>query len=143
MITHRERQKLQQIRLQVYGAVPRVVCKGLCTAACGPLFMSMLEAKQIEAVSGKAPHVTEDGTCGHLVAGRCSVYEHRPTVCRMYGAADGQMVCPHGCEPQRRLTKPEATVLAATAEKLGGGRAVSIGGLEYLERRVAEMHGSD
>ena len=35
--------------------------------------------------------------CPALVDGRCSVYEHRPLICRLWGAVES-LPCPHGCE---------------------------------------------
>jgi Fe-S-cluster containining protein len=35
--------------------------------------------------------------CPALVDGRCSVYEDRPLICRLWGAVES-MPCVHGCE---------------------------------------------
>jgi Fe-S-cluster containining protein len=29
--------------------------------------------------------IREDGYCGYLINGRCSIYDNRPSVCRKYG----------------------------------------------------------
>lgn len=43
--------------------------------------------------------MADDGPtdCPALVADRCSVYEDRPLICRLWGAVES-MPCPHGCE---------------------------------------------
>lgn len=46
--------------------------------------------------------------------GKCSVYEDRPAICRIWGAVE-KMKCPHGCRPKKWMTRDESyAVLAAT-----------------------------
>lgn len=44
--------------------------------------------------------------CPALVENRCTVYDVRPTICRLWGAGPG-MACPWGCEPDVPLTPRE------------------------------------
>lgn len=106
---------------QLYRQVPKLECKGLCEHSCGPIAMTTLEARRIETKIGRpigavdaelrCPLLTDDG--------RCSVYELRPLICRMWGASVG-MECPHGCVPTRWLSKVEGAYLVARCEEIGG-----------------------
>lgn len=81
----------------LYRRVPDVGCKGLCADACGVILLQQQEYDAIvEAVPGFEQG--ESLTCPLLVDGRCSAYDVRPLVCRLYGATAG-MECPHGCQP--------------------------------------------
>jgi Fe-S-cluster containining protein len=44
------------------------------------------------------PYDQVGGRCPALVDGRCSVYDVRPLICRLYASAEG-LRCPHGCQP--------------------------------------------
>ena len=116
-------------KLQViYDQIPKVVCKGLCYGACGPVPATGAERDEIHALTDRRvktePELfkdepprgirilksTEDGTCLYLKKNRCSVYAARPIVCRLYGVADG-LRCQHGCQPDRPLSREEAATL--------------------------------
>lgn len=79
----------------IYAQIPDVNCKGLCQECCGPVLMSKTERKLIKV---EVAHDPETLTCNQLVDGRCSIYEDRPLVCRLWGAVP-EMPCPFGCEP--------------------------------------------
>lgn len=92
---------------RIYRSVPTVQCRGLCARSCGPIDMSVEERRRIadRGVTIEPPTIAllaiHDGgepmDCPALVAGRCSVYEDRPLICRLWGAVES-MPCPHGCE---------------------------------------------
>ncbi len=66
--------------------------------------------------------LAETGTyrCPALTADdRCSVYEDRPTVCRLWGAQQA-MPCPHGCQPDGGLLD-DVTGLQLLAQSLSAG----------------------
>lgn len=44
----------------VYALVPRIACRRLCTAACGPIGMSQLEAKRVEKKTHRLPQENGD-----------------------------------------------------------------------------------
>lgn len=76
----------------VYAQIPKIACKGKCHEACGPITMSGLEYERLGKPKFKSL------TCPVLDADkRCSRYEQRPTICRLWGVVDG-MSCPYGCE---------------------------------------------
>lgn len=114
-----QRESYRRLRLQVYGALPTIACRGLCTVYCGPIGMTALERTVIEEKSGHTTDVDEEARCTHLRDDRCSVYSERPVVCRLFGIAEG-MECPHGCKPSRMLTRGQAGAFFAAAAELGG-----------------------
>jgi Fe-S-cluster containining protein len=84
----------------LYDQVPALACKGRCAFSCmNGVGMSAVERDRIaETTDVELPEVTS-GACAALDnAGRCSVYDWRPMVCRLWGAAE-TMECPHGCLP--------------------------------------------
>lgn len=102
-------------------SIPDAGCRGLCAHACGPVPMRASEHAVLEAAAGRALPVTgfagglvlllpaEDGMCPLLKDGRCEAYQARPTLCVLYGVAEG-LPCPHGCGPAdgRMIPAPEA-----------------------------------
>jgi len=50
-----------------------------------------------------------NGICNHLKDGRCSIYDNRPFICRIYGTSE-ILKC-DDCIPERFLTKEETTEL--------------------------------
>lgn len=97
---------------QIYGEVPEVNCKGLCHKACGPIAFSQREALGISETDGALPAMMPNGQCDKLVNGRCTIYQNRPLICRLYGAVT-EMRCPHGCAPKKFLPDKDARRLLA------------------------------
>jgi uncharacterized protein len=101
---------------RLWALLPKLECQGLCHESCGPIFFTQLEREILEErLGGPLPPIgTEENafTCPMLKNYRCSVYEDRPTVCRLFGAIKhALMTCPHGCEPSRHLTNQEAQAI--------------------------------
>ena len=115
--------KLRVLR-EIYDTIPSPGCKGLCVSQCSTIPVFPIELEQLEEVAGRklpSQPVTDLGGAGFgldrgrllgdqigdpcplLVLGRCSVYEHRPLICRAFGSVEG-LRCPHGCRPDRLLT---------------------------------------
>lgn len=92
---------------RIYRAIPTVDCKGLCTESCGPIEMSDEERERIAARGVTIPPAAQamqaiisgvrTADCPALTDGRCTVYEDRPLICRLWGAVQS-MPCPYGCE---------------------------------------------
>ena len=100
--------------------IPVFACKPGCSECCGPVMMSRLEWQRICDHLGYEPKGNPDTLdCPMLKDGRCSVYDIRPTICRLFGTIKGKMVCPHGCQPERLLTDAEARMLLDKAQRLG------------------------
>src|ERR1035438_9631703 len=98
----------------VYISLPAIRCQGKCQASCGPIMYSDAEASRVERLTGKRlPDVfvviePKDLTCPLLdPAGHCSIYAHRPLICRLWGLVE-RMRCPWGCVPDRWLSDNEA-----------------------------------
>lgn len=118
----------KRIRLPVLGlkaldaahaTIPSANCKGMCVECCGPVFMTRLEWDRITARVGKRPAPTpeqrEKLECPMLKDGRCSVYDIRPTVCRLWGV-EPSMPCPFGCKPDREFTAADGHAVMQEVE---------------------------
>lgn len=106
-------------RLDVlYAELPALDCKGLCAESCGPIRMSRAEWVRITDRLGHEPEALPDGTCPMLTDGRCSVYDIRPMLCRLWGIVE-VMPCRFGCEPARPLTREEGYVFLERAAAIG------------------------
>jgi Fe-S-cluster containining protein len=119
---------------ELYAAVPAVHCKGLCHDQCTIIPLAPAERVAIESHTGRRvktlPMVksivmrpADDGlTCRYLKRERCSIYEARPMICRLYGAAEG-LACPHGCRPLGGLLAGDVVRdLLAQLDELPGRR---------------------
>lgn len=124
---HHDPEKARQLD-HLYEHVPVVKCKGLCTDSCGPVVqhqsMTGQELLRLQDTGGlrsgrmrRRPDV-----CPYLNAeGRCDVYEVRPLICRLWGVTDHPLMrCPHGCEVEVILSDPQAKMLMARAQVIGG-----------------------
>lgn len=131
-------------RLQaIYDRIPKLECRGLCYDSCGPIEASVRERQRIERAGGRTL-CTVDGSCCSMLGpdNRCTVYDVRPLICRLYGVAKG-LECPYGCKPERYLTRVEASEMLAEAEREGGTMPGRQSRLEtelrtYLEREGRE-----
>lgn len=82
--------------------------------------MSVRERQNLERESGRKVTTDACGKCVLLTPmGRCSAYESRPMVCRLFGTTKA-LRCEHGCEPVRWLADDEAAMLLAESIKAGG-----------------------
>lgn len=110
----RYRRKLKALRDQV----PKIECKGLCHHSCGPVPMSNAEFQLLK----DAKKLPQEGAldCPFLTSEKkCSIYEDRPMLCRLFGVVNHHMMrCPHGCEPERYLTEEESAALLKAAHKI-------------------------
>lgn len=113
---------IQQLVRHTYSRVPAMECKGKCQASCGVIPVFPVEQEMIEAAGQKPPSFQDHNlTCSALKNGRCSIYENRPLICRLWGSVE-EMPCPWGCKPKKLLTEPESFRLLNALEKLSGGR---------------------
>lgn len=112
--TQMTRTKRLRILNEIYAQIPSPNCKGLCWRACTGVPVFPIERAQLEAtgrkisgerfVSVRADNETvvltgpQEEPCPFLVERRCSAYDVRPMICRVFGAAEG-LPCPFGCTP--------------------------------------------
>ncbi len=101
----------------IYSTIPKIQCLGLCTDACGPILASDAERRAITRAHGSFPSPLPNLSCDKLSQGRCSIYNSRPLICRLWGVTR-EMQCPFGCVPERWLTGSEAHALMVRAERL-------------------------
>jgi Fe-S-cluster containining protein len=127
-----DRKRKSEKRLDaLYAILPDIECKELCQKGCGPIAMIPDEFRRISEISGTIPTVDNTGTCSLLINGRCSVYEVRPAVCRLFGIAK-EMKCPFGCVPTKYMTKEESHQFLRKIDKATGRKGVkaTMNGLE-------------
>jgi Fe-S-cluster containining protein len=84
---------------KLYEKIPSSVCDGHCSKCCTN--MIQFAPSEEEKMGG----YKWDGVCSHLKDGKCSIYENRPLICRIYGVSE-MFIC-EGCKPVRTLTEEE------------------------------------
>lgn len=118
--------------IEIDGERIELRCKGLCRDSCGPVPMTAAEVATLQAATGRTYEVAplgdrfiigplqgKDGLdCPALADGKCSGYEARPLVCRLWGMVDHRwMRCPHGCAPTPRwITNEESARMLGLKE---------------------------
>ena len=145
----RRRSDIDRELEELYAQIPDIDCKGRCHTSCGPIRMSDRERSRIKETykvtirnsSGydyppqrvpSCPALTEDK--------RCSVYDLRPLICRLWGAVEG-MPCTYGCRPKnggRLLSDEDAYKLIAEAQRIGGGNLGGLSG-EEVQARLKQL----
>lgn len=115
---------------RLYARIPVIPdCDGRCWTSCGPVDMSWRERARIRAAGVRitdwqeAVSSADTFWCEALTEGkRCAVYEMRPLVCRLWGAAEG-LECPFGCTPEGGyIPRAEAYRMIAESMRIGGHR---------------------
>ena len=100
----------------IYARIPSIKCAQKCQGCCGPLGFTEGENLRFSNIQ-----VRDDLTCSKLTCfGTCSIYNIRPTICRLWGVAEG-MECPWGCVPERVLSKAEAKQILKDVADWSGG----------------------
>jgi uncharacterized protein len=107
----------------LYDELPELECLGLCAEACAYIGMTSLEQHLISANGGPEISMLDDPCPALNFMGRCSVYEDRPLICRLWGIAD-DMPCHYGCKPSRQLTRNEGFDLLRRAREISGDHRV-------------------
>lgn len=106
----------------IYAEIPTIDCKGLCAESCGPISVSPDEWRRMKETGGKEPGVNpKTFVCNMLKDGRCSIYQARPAICRLFGVVE-DLRCPHGCVPTRLLRREEAFRFFRRVNKATGGK---------------------
>lgn len=119
---------------ELYAQLPPLACKGLCHDSCGPIEMSVRERQRIEQRAGRKVTCGTGASCSMLTSDRrCSVYDIRPMICRIWGMVR-KMRCPYGCVPEGGfMDDADAMLLLGKAMKLGGFE-----GATTQQKRMAE-----
>lgn len=121
MMSHRKR--AAKIRA-IYERVPKIACKGLCADQCTVILMSATEERMMRDAGHEPPEMMtalRAKRCPLLCpsSGRCTAYEARPLICRLWGVVP-EMTCPHGCQPERVLSKAQAKSIMHEVQAIGG-----------------------
>ena len=104
---------------RLYATLPHIDCQRRCQSSCGPILMSRAESDRIAARVGRTPRTKADLQCPMLsIMGACSIYDIRPTICRIYGLTES-LACQFGCVPDRWLDEDEARRFLLRIQKLG------------------------
>jgi len=101
----------------LYREIPAFECVDGCTACCGPVPFSEIEAERVglEQIEGST-----ELTCPFVEDGGCSVYEHRPFICRLFGTAPQvpALHCPKGGTCKKPISEKRAGALTNRYLKL-------------------------
>ncbi|MSP21613.1 MAG: YkgJ family cysteine cluster protein [Dehalococcoidia bacterium] len=124
----------------LYAELPHLECRGLCADSCGAISMGYHEARRLERLTGEPLRLmaTLEESCPYLEAERCTVYDARPLVCRVWGMVDQpDLRCQYGCVPKRWLTHAEALKFIRRSLAISGGKEVTTvrGGVEEAARQ--------
>lgn len=103
----------------IYADLPDVPCTGQCHTSCSYIGMSEAEHRRIKRAAGVEIEMYQSPCPALDFAGRCSVYEIRPLICRIYGAHP-RLRCPWGCKPERWLEDSEIYDLFARTVEIAG-----------------------
>lgn len=126
----------------LYARIPKIKCRQKCQDYCGAIVQlgayTEAERPEVERAVREAEiapsAAASSAACAALDReGRCSIYESRPAICRLWGVAEG-MLCPHGCEPERVLTRAEMNEILKGLEALAGP-GLFISARELLKQR--------
>lgn len=104
-------EKLKKID-ELLSGLPTFQCKEGCFDCCGPVKLSRLEYLRCIKVSGRSAKDVKQQMQNNLKQGiyacslldtetkKCTVYEVRPAICRLFGVVKGELLCPHGYAPE-------------------------------------------
>ena len=96
---------------ELLSGLPTFQCKEGCFDCCGPVIISRLEYMRCIKASGRSAKDVKQQMQSDLKQGiytcplfdaetkKCSVYEVRPAICRLFGVVKGELLCPHGHAP--------------------------------------------
>lgn len=132
-----------------------LACRGMCHDSCGAIGYSLAEARVIAFHDGSPPmangfhsggfHQRDDIMCDKLTPDkRCSIYDHRPLICRVYGMAKA-IPCAHGCQPTEWLDDNVIVELLLKLDALEGkhGPSHQIAAMVSAAAKLQGVHPSD
>jgi len=94
----------------LYREIPAFECVDGCTACCGPVPFSEIEAERagLKRIEGST-----DLICPFVKDNGCSIYAHRPFMCRLFGTASQvpQLHCPKGGTCENPMSERRAGAL--------------------------------
>ena len=87
----------------IYDKIPKSQCLNGCYKCCTN--MIQYTPSELKTMGG----YEYNGECSHLKDGKCSIYDKRPFVCRIYGVSE-LFKC-EDCVPERFLSEEETIEL--------------------------------
>lgn len=96
----------------IYSSLPAIACQGKCQGCCTIIGISPIEQSYLHHHGIGLPITRYSGDydylmCSYLTqAGQCKIHPQKPLICRLWGLTEN-MPCPHGCQPERVLSKEE------------------------------------
>lgn len=113
--------------------LPTFRCKEGCSDCCGPVELSRLEYLRCVQASGRSSEDIRQQMKNNIRQGmytcplldpetrRCTVYDVRPAICRLFGVVRNQLLCPHGYAPEDSalLSDEQARMILKRVEELG------------------------
>lgn len=120
---------------KIYKRLPNIQCKGLCHNQCTVIKVSNIEREEICKKLNFDPFMTAKETgidyfenvsrispdklkCPMLdVNNKCSIYENRPFICRVYGLSK-RLKCEHGCIPDRWFDDKETVKMLDDLDRI-------------------------
>ena len=92
---------------RLYKQIPEFECIEGCIDCCGPVPLSIYEARRLGIDMPITP-INKQCKCLFISDKGCSVYNKRPLVCRLFGAGlKTTMMCPHGKKPKTMLSRDQ------------------------------------
>jgi hypothetical protein len=117
---------------KLYEQIPAVDCQGACWDTCTRFPVPREENRRLRRVTGleiEAPQTPPHPPCPLLVDLRCSAYEIRPLICRLWGSSE-IYPCNYGCRPAEGLLSVKDTYRLMA-------RAYELSGQDLIARRCA------
>jgi uncharacterized protein len=108
---------------KIYDSLPKLNCCKDCFDSCGVIPLFWAEWYRIEQRLGKPMPLADvnspkfEGYCPLLVDKKCSVYEVRPIICRLWGLVEA-MPCIFGCKPEKILPEEKSLEALGAVNKL-------------------------
>ena len=88
---------------EIYNKIPASICEKGCFECCTN--MIQFSPSEMERMG----NYEYNGICSHLKEGKCSIYENRPFLCRIYGTSE-ILKC-DDCVPEKLLSETETANL--------------------------------
>ncbi len=128
---------------ELWATLPKIACQGKCQECCGPIGMTTLEANMMKAIDHRPIGTVnrKTGRCPKLngSTGKCTVYDARPTICRLWGIVD-RMPCTFGCKPERMLTEEEQFAFMQRVKEIAGEESFSIHTMPGMTQLFRELY---
>jgi len=120
-INERRIRQAKRLLREVYSMIPKFECVDGCTECCGATLWTYIEWKLISdwlKERGREERFAKDifEKCPYIENGKCSIYEVRPLVCRLFGVTK-RLKCPYR-EPEFYLPDEFADKLVEAVKRI-------------------------